>query len=116
MSDNAFVFEIRRKMSYQNILDKLADPNVKEIYGYMYGTPYIYCGCDEYRPDKIVAISKSAVRLGINNNCLIYIWGWPGPDANIYKFADYGVTWAFSKREIDSISLQKWLLREGKMQ
>jgi hypothetical protein len=31
---------------------------------------------------------------------LIYIWGWPGPDYNFYKFSDYGETWAFTKEEL----------------
>ena len=38
--------------------------------------------------------------LGKDNDCLIFVWGWPGPDANIYRFEDYGVTWAFTKKEL----------------
>ena len=28
------------------------------------------------------------------------MWGWPGPDYNIYYFKDYGYTWAFDREEL----------------
>ena len=28
------------------------------------------------------------------------MWGWPGPDYNVYSFKDYGYTWAFNKKEL----------------
>ena len=34
-----------------------------------------------------------------NADAFYYIWGWPGPDANIYYFKDYGITWAFNKED-----------------
>ena len=29
----------------------------------------------------------------------IYLWGWPGPDGNVYLIDDYGKTWAFTKED-----------------
>lgn len=30
-----------------------------------------------------------------------YIWGWPGPDYNIYSRENYREDWAFTKREME---------------
>lgn len=30
-----------------------------------------------------------------------FVWGWPGPDVNLYKYEDYGNTWAFDLKDID---------------
>lgn len=30
----------------------------------------------------------------------IYLWGWPGPDGNIYLIDEYGETWAFTEAEL----------------
>ena len=32
---------------------------------------------------------------------IIYLWGWPGPDGNVYLLSDYGKTWAFTKEELE---------------
>lgn len=50
--------------------------------------------------DEIIEINKSDLTLGKNGDCFIYVWGFPGPDVNIYDFKEYGETWAFSKDEI----------------
>jgi len=33
-------------------------------------------------------------------DCLIFVWGWPGPDVNFYEFKDYGITWSFIKEDL----------------
>lgn len=33
------------------------------------------------------------------NDRFAVIWGWPGPDYNIYKLSDYGKTWAFKMKD-----------------
>ena len=91
-------------MTKEEILEKYNDPFVDCIYGYMYGQPYINvvsAGKTEKRPDEIIRIEKSALKLSKNNDCFIYVWGWPGPDYNTYWFSDYGKTWAFSEEEIE---------------
>lgn len=62
----------------------------------MYGEPYI-----GKQKDKIIEIEKEDCSLSKDGNSLIYIWGYPGPDYNIYYFKDYGRTWAFSREEIN---------------
>lgn len=89
-------------MTNEEILSRYNSAECDVIYGFMYGEPYIFVGGNPrtYRPDEIIEIEKSNLRLGKNKNCFIFVWGWPGPDANIYYFKDYGRTWAFSPGEI----------------
>jgi hypothetical protein len=28
------------------------------------------------------------------------VWEWPGPDVNMYNKANYGITWAFTRKEL----------------
>jgi len=64
------------------------------IWGEMYGRP-----CTD--PDAIIIdIKKESLNRTINDDSVIYIWGWPGPDGNIYKYSDYGITWAFTPEEL----------------
>ena len=64
-------------------------PDDSTIYGTMYGQ----------RNDKIVEFKKTYVEYESGDDSFIYIWGWPGPDYNVYRFADYGKTWAFSMND-----------------
>ena len=48
----------------------------------------------------IIDIKKSELYKTKNDDSVMFIWGWPGPDANIYEFSDYGETWAFTKEEL----------------
>ena len=65
-----------------------------KFYGTMYGGPY---GLHEW--DKIIEIDKKDIEFCKNEDAFYYVWGWPGPDVNIYKFKDYGKTWAFRKED-----------------
>ena len=72
------------------------------IYGYMYGKPYILRSTErkiEKIPDKIIEIKKKELQEGLEG--YIFIWGYPGPDYNYYKFSDYGITWAFTEEELN---------------
>lgn len=66
------------------------------IYGYMYGerTPSIPIDND------ITFIAQKELTIGKQADCFIYIWGYPGPDGNIYEFKDYGKTWSFNKNDL----------------
>jgi len=74
------------------------------IYAYMYGRP-IQLVIDDYKElyyqDDVIDIDKKSLRLNRDEDSFTYIWGFPGPDYNIYKFSDYGLTWAFTKEELD---------------
>lgn len=60
----------------------------------MYGGQY---GENEW--DKILEINKKDIKFCQNEDAFYYIWGWPGPDVNLYYFKDYGLTWAFNKND-----------------
>lgn len=78
-------------MRKQDILARLSDSEY--IYGYMYGRK-----CGYARLDKIIQIKTKSLRIWEEG--MVYVWGWPGPDYNLYRYDDYGKTWAFSKEEI----------------
>jgi hypothetical protein len=54
--------------------------------------------------DKVLEIN-----LKHNRNCyfsryddgFFYVWGWPGPDMNFYKWEDYGKKWAFTTDDFE---------------
>ena len=66
------------------------------IYGYMYGerTPSIPIDND------ITFIKQKELIIGKQADCFVYIWGYPGPDGNIYEFKDYGKTWSFDRNDL----------------
>jgi len=64
------------------------------IYAYMY-----LCG-KRRRGDKIIKIHKSELSLTANKDAFIYVWGYPGPDYNVYKFSKYGIDWTFTREEL----------------
>ena len=80
-------------MTNNEIRYKFYSPKTK-FYGTMYGGQY---GESEW--DKILEINKKDIKFCQNADAFYYIWGWPGPDANLYYFKDYGLTWAFNKND-----------------
>lgn len=70
--------------------------NFGGIYGYMYG----YRSENIPLEEDITFIPKDCLQIGKYKDCFIYVWGWPGPDANIYDFKDYGKTWSFNKKDL----------------
>ncbi len=66
------------------------------IYGYMYGERQISIPIEE----DIIFINTKNLTISKNADCFVYIWGYPGPDGNIYKFNDYGKTWSFNKNDL----------------
>lgn len=66
------------------------------IYGWMYGTHIK----DKNVEDDICKFNNWELELTKDRTGFLYVWGWPGPDYNIYNLDDYGKTWAFSKEEL----------------
>lgn len=70
-------------------------PDDAELYVTAYG--------GKYPGDRIEMVTKG--RLGYNmdrgSDAFCYVWGWPGPDANLYYFSDYGKTWAFRMEDFE---------------
>ena len=80
-------------MTNNEIRYKFYLPSSK-FYGTMYGGPY---GKSKF--DRILEINKKDIKFCKNADAFYYIWGWPGPDANIYYIKDYGITWAFNEED-----------------
>lgn len=78
----------------QDLITKLIQ--AKKVYLTMYGL--------NKRKDTIMNIHTSEISNFVLNwdgePAFIYIWGWPGPDFNVYKMSDYGETWAFTEKEL----------------
>lgn len=79
-----------KKYQIQNLITRLIQ--AKEVYVTMYGL--------NKRQDQVMSIKTKE----ISHFCIdwegkyafIYIWGFPGPDYNVYFLEDYGETWAFT--------------------
>lgn len=63
--------------------------SLTRFYGTMYGNKW----------DEIIEINKKEIKFCKNEDAFYYVWGWPGPDVNIYYFKDYGITWAFNMED-----------------
>ena len=81
------------KLTNNVIRETFYSPSSK-FYGTMYGGPY-----GKHELDKIIEINKKDVKFCQNADAFYYIWGWPGPDANLYYFKDYGRTWTFNMND-----------------
>lgn len=49
---------------------------------------------------QLVEIEVSKLEWARHHNTFFYVWGWPGPDYNMYTWDTYGKGWAFTKEEI----------------
>ena len=54
--------------------------------------------------EQIIEINTEELRFSADGSLFTYIWGWPGPDYNVYSLSTYGRGWALTKEEI----LQAW--------
>lgn len=60
--------------------------------------------------EQIQKIKTSELKWYKNEEGFIYVWGWPGPDANFYTRETYGKGWAYTKKEI----IKEWETNENK--
>ena len=79
---------------YQEVMSR------SEFYSLMYPNFVKFYSVEE----QIVLIKTSSVRWNPTKTLFYYIWGWPGPDCNMYDANNYGKTWTFTKEEL----LQYW--------
>lgn len=89
-------------MINQNIITRLNNEETKGIYGYMYGRPWLDYG-NYVSPDELLFIKKEELKPWRENGQtvgLCFVWGWPGPDYNVYLFKDYGITWGFTEEDV----------------
>lgn len=69
----------------------------KHIFSLMYSPNRFY---DTPLKEQIIKINTSELKWYINEEGFIYVWGWPGPDANLYTRETYGKGWAYTRQEI----------------
>lgn len=69
----------------------------KHIFSLMYSPNRFY---DTSLEKQIVKIEVSNLEWSENQETFIYVWGWPGPDFNLYTRETYGKGWAYTKKEI----------------
>lgn len=50
--------------------------------------------------EQIECIPTSKLKWSFPSTQFIYVYGWPGPDFNVYTAETYGKGWAFTKQEI----------------
>lgn len=70
---------------------------------FVYLNLFDFCGGQIYRvsTERIIYFKNGfKSKLGSTGPCFMYIWGFPGPDYDIFSFEDYGKTWAFTKEEL----------------
>ena len=79
---------------YQEVVSR------SEFYSLMYPNFVKFYSVEE----QIIPIKTSSVRWNPTKTLFYYIWGWPGPDYNMYDANNYNKTWAFTKEEL----LQYW--------
>ncbi len=82
-------------MDNERILKTFQSADTEYIYGEMYG---LHEGARFKR--RFLKIKREKLQLSVQKDCLLFQWGWPGPDINFYEFKDYGDTWAFHKEDI----------------
>ena len=79
---------------YQEVMSR------SESYSLMYPNFVKFYSVEE----QIILIKTSSVKWNPTKTLFYYIWGWPGPDCNMYDANNYSKTWAFTKEEL----LQYW--------
>ena len=77
-------------MTKEEILKRFE--TVEGIYGYMYGRQYVFGNDEKPYADHLIYIDKESASIRTSGFVL---------DANYYLFDDYGVTWAFTKDDLE---------------
>ena len=50
--------------------------------------------------EQLFEVKTKDLDWSLDHNSFVYVWGWPGPDYNLYTIKTYGKGWAFSEEEI----------------
>lgn len=66
------------------------------IYSRLYTNADGICG-----NNTIIEIETGNLQWSKDEEAAYYIWGWPGPDYNIYSRGNYKTDWAFTKQEME---------------
>ena len=80
-------------MIKEEILSWYKYSELASIYAYLQGS--------KSEGGKIVDINKGSLYLSDEGDAFIYKWGWYDHGCNVYRFEDYGETWAFTREELE---------------
>ena len=76
----------------------------EEIMSHPYIYTVLYTGNNQhptYTKDYIEQLPTSCLKWSKDDNECYLIWGWPGPDFNIYNRSNYKREWGYSMEERD---------------
>lgn len=76
---------------------------VPVIYSRLYTGTIVNADGAPAENNTIIEIKTEKFRYSKDGEEAYYIWGWPGPDYNIYSRENYRKDWAFTKREMERI-------------
>lgn len=77
----------------------------EHIYSFMYGHR---CNIHPIEKD-IIQISTKELKWSVDKTVFYYVWGFPGPDFNIYTAENYLKSWAVTKEEL----IEYWREKEN---
>lgn len=73
------------------------------IYSRLYTGTVVNADGTPTENNTIIEIETGNLSWSKDGETAYYVWGWPGPDYNIYSRENYGKDWAFAKREMEKI-------------
>ena len=77
-----------------NLYDKITSQ--ESIFSLMYDNYVDFISLEE----QIVEIKTKKLSWSKDKTVAYLVWGWPGPDVNMYDKNNYGITWAFTREEL----------------
>ena len=100
-------------MDFHTAKQVVLSGNYDYLYVFMHGRMFENVGLDansnkEIRPAKIIKLEEKIVKRDRDGLGFFYIYGWPGPDYDYYRYSDFGYSWAFSKDELLHAQETEW--------
>ena len=102
MKDWAFIVGVWGKRMRKINLD--TNKSLKEIFQtipVIYSRLYTNADGTSAENNTIIEIETDNLSWSKDEEIAYYIWGWPGPDYNIYSRGNYKTDWAFTKQEME---------------
>lgn len=73
------------------------------IYSRLYTGTVVNADGTPAENNTIIEIETDNLSWSKDEETAYYIWGWPGPDYNIYSRGNYKTDWTFTKQEMENI-------------
>ena len=104
MKDWAFTVEgFGEKMSEINLDTNKSLKEIFQTIPIIYSRLYTNADGTSAENNTIIEIETGNLSWSKDEETAYYIWGWPGPDYNIYSRGYYKTDWAFTKQEMEKI-------------